>query len=85
MSAYLPVPCPRCGGLVRRDTVKCCGCGVSWESAYDLELEGAEVCSERAYKIASPLDICEKENAQPMWDAIALERKYILEVEKNER
>jgi hypothetical protein len=79
MTAYLPVPCPTCGGLVARDGLRC-NCGAAWASVLELEYDGLCEASERAYKIAANLGA-----VQEVWDAVALERKYWLEIQKEER
>ena len=77
MSAYLPVPCPRCNGLVRRDTVKCVSCGCQWPTAEEMEWDGAVETMGRACQIVELVGV-----TQEAWDAIALERRYVKEAEK---
>jgi hypothetical protein len=80
MTNPLPVPCPHCGGLVDRAAVKCTACGYSWPSVLELELDGALAAIDRACVIVETVGV-----TQEYWDAIALERRYQLEIERTEK
>jgi hypothetical protein len=76
----LPVPCPRCGGMVDKSAVKCTRCGLSWPSVVEMEWDGACSAIDRACTILETVGV-----TQEAWDAIALERKYVRAAEKAEK
>jgi hypothetical protein len=85
----LPVPCPVCGGLVERPSVKCTRCGAQWITARELLFDGLCLFSDRANKIAE----CQEwdtvpaavQGMQDVQDALAVRHKYDIELERLEQ
>ena len=85
----LPAPCPKCGGLVDRQTVRCTRCRAAWSSVKELYLDGLCLSSERAKKIAGSQDWncleAVRQGMQDVQEALYLRGKYEIEIEKLER
>lgn len=85
----LPVPCPACGGLVERQQVKCTKCGAQWTDARELLFDGLCLFSDRASRIAECQEWDTVEGAvqgmQDVQDALAIRRKYDIELERLEQ
>ena len=50
---YIPVPCPLCDGLVKRDEIRCTRCKTGWASVLRMCGEGVSRTQEHIVRLAA--------------------------------